>query len=320
MALGLYDAAFATLTGLYGREARGPITGITLIAGFASTVGWPLSAFLDAHFGWRATCLTWAALHIVVGLPLNLLLVPRARHNFEHAKEKHASWEPRREMLLLAYVFAAGWFVTGAMAAHLPALLKSVGATATQAIAASALVGPAQVAARLVEFTVIRRVHPMFSARIAACLHPAGVGLLAVIGSPAVIAFALLHGAGNGLLTIARGTVPLAVFGPEGYGARTGLLGAPARAAQAVSPLLFGILLDAAGRGALMVSACLSLSAFAALLLVKAAPVAARSFPPEHTAPPCEPGRVTTEREMSEPSSDRRSPHSTAATPPATAP
>ena len=78
MAMGLYDPAFATLTGLYGRAARGPITGITLIAGFASTVGWPLSAFLDAQFGWRAACLIWAALHIVIGLPLNRLLIPRA--------------------------------------------------------------------------------------------------------------------------------------------------------------------------------------------------------------------------------------------------
>ena len=78
MAMGLYEPAFATLTGLYGRTARGPITGITLIAGFASTVGWPLSAFLEAHYGWRETCLIWAALHIVMGLPLNRLLIPPA--------------------------------------------------------------------------------------------------------------------------------------------------------------------------------------------------------------------------------------------------
>ena len=78
MAMGLYEPAFATLTGLYGRAARGPITGITLIAGFASTVGWPLSAFLEAHYGWRGACLIWAGLHIVIGLPLNRLLIPRA--------------------------------------------------------------------------------------------------------------------------------------------------------------------------------------------------------------------------------------------------
>ena len=250
--------------------SRAPITGITLIAGFASTVGWPLSAFLDAQNGWRYTCVVWAVMHIVIGLPLNLLLVPRGKYHADHKQQSLASWEPRKEMVLLAYVFAASWFVTGAMAAHLPALLEGMGASATQAVAASALVGPAQVAARLAEFVIMRRAHPLVSARIAASMHPAGAALLLVIGAPAAPLFALLHGAGNGLLTIARGTVPLALFGPEGYGARTGLLGAPARAAQAAAPLLFGLLLDQMGRGALFVSGGLCLSALAALLLIKA--------------------------------------------------
>jgi MFS family permease len=269
MALGLYDAAFATLAGLYGGQARGPITGITLIAGFASTVGWPLSAFLDAQIGWRGTCVAWAAMHVVIGLPLNLLLVPRGQHHSPPKQEGLGTWEPRKEMLLLAYVFAASWFVTGAMAAHLPALLERMGASATEAVAASALVGPAQVAARLAEFMIMRRVHPLVSARFAASMHPAGAAILVVIGSPAAALFALLHGAGNGFLTIAHGTVPLALFGPEGYGARTGLLGAPARAAQAAAPLLFGLLLDLMGRDVLFVSGGLCLSALVALLLLK---------------------------------------------------
>jgi MFS family permease len=275
MALGLYDAAFATLAALYGTAARAPITGITLIAGFASTVGWPLSALLDAEIGWRATCLTWAALHILAGLPLNALLIPRGAFNPGQRSEVRGAWEPRREMVLLAWVFAASWFVTGAMAAHLPSLLERAGASATQAIAAAALVGPAQVAARLAEFVLMRRAHPLVSARIAAALHPVGVVLLAVLGAPGAALFAIAHGAGNGLLTIARGTVPLALFGPEGYGARTGLLGAPARAAQAVSPLLFGLLLDRMGPHALVVSAGLSLSALAGLLMLR--PRASRS-------------------------------------------
>ena len=246
MASGLYDAAFATLTGIFGRNARGPITGITLFAGFASTIGWPLSALLDAHIGWRETCLVWAAIHIAVGLPLNLFLIPRVPSVPEHER-KAGTWEPHREMILLAYVFAASWFVTGAMAAHLPALIETFGATATQAIAAAALVGPAQVAARVVELFVMRRSHPLISARVATCLHPIGALIVGLVGAPAASFFALLYGAGNGLLTIARGTVPLAMFGPEGYGARTGLLGAPSRAAQALAPFLFGLLLDHMG-------------------------------------------------------------------------
>jgi MFS family permease len=270
MAMGLYDPAFATLTGLYGRAARGPITGVTLIAGFASTVGWPLSALLEAHFGWRGACLVWAGLHLLIGLPLNRLLIPRAPPPEKLAQtEGQPAPAPRGAMPLLAFIFAATWFVTGAMAAHLPHLLEIAGASATAAIAAAALVGPAQVGARLIEFGVMRRVHPVVSARIAAVLHPIGAIVLLAIGPAAITAFSVLHGAGNGLLTIAKGTLPLAIFGPIGYGHRNGVLGAPARAAQAASPLIFGILVDRMGVAALTVSAGLSLSALFALLLLK---------------------------------------------------
>ena len=261
MSLGLYDAGFAALTALYGHNARGPITGITLFAGFASTVSWPLSTFLNDALGWRETLLVWAAMNLVIGLPLNLLLpVPTRLRHHAHPAERATGWKPYREMLLLAFVFAAAWFVTGSMAAHLPRLLERAGATPLQAIAAAALVGPAQVAARLVEFFILRRSHPLVSARIAALLHPLGAVVFAVIGPAAAAAFAIFYGAGNGLLTIARGTVPLAVFGPQGYGERTGLLGAPARAAQALAPLLFGLLLDAMGTWVILVSVALCLA------------------------------------------------------------
>jgi len=270
MTLGLYDAAFAALTGLYGRDARGPITGITLIAGFASTVSWPLSSFLNGTLGWREAVLIWAALNLVLGLPLNLLLpAPAHSPQLARAPDRLVGWKPYREMLLLAFVFAAAWFVTGAMAAHLPRLLELAGATPLQAITAAALVGPAQVAARLVEFFLLGRSHPLISARIATLLHPLGAAIFAAVGPPAAAAFAILYGAGNGLLTIARGTVPLAVFGPDGYGERTGLLGAPARAAQALAPLLFGLLLDRMGAAAIAVSSALCLAALVALLLLR---------------------------------------------------
>jgi hypothetical protein len=118
-------------------------------------------------------------------------------------------------------------------------------------------------------------VHPLVSARLAALLHPVGVVILAVVGPGAITAFAVLQGAGNGLLTIAKGTVPLAIFGPVGYGLRSGILGAPARATQAVSPLLFGLLMDHMGIGVLAISAGLSLSALVALMLLKTHPAAA---------------------------------------------
>jgi predicted MFS family arabinose efflux permease len=270
MAMGLYEPAFATLTGLYGRAARGPITGITLIAGFASTVGWPLSALLNAQYGWRDACLVWAVMHIVIGLPLNRLLIPPAPPPMRSATQGEAPPAPRGAMPILAFVFAATAFVTGAMAAHLPHLLEIAGASATTAIAASALVGPAQVGARLIEFGALRHVHPLVSARLSTILHPLGAAALAFFGAPAIMAFAVLHGAGNGLLTIARGTLPLAIFGPVGYGLRTGILAAPARVTQALGPLLFGVLMDRMGVAAIGVSAGLGIAAFAALLFLKA--------------------------------------------------
>lgn len=275
MSLGLYDAAFATLARLYGHDARGPITGITLIAGFASTVGWPLSAYLDHALGWRETCLVWSALNLFVALPLNRFLLPlpaRSAPAGEGASPLPApvTWKPYREMFLLAFIFGATWFVTGAMAAHLPNLLERAGATPFEAVAAAALVGPAQVAARLAEFLIMQRMHPLVSARLAATLHPAGVAVLLLAGPPGAMLFAVLYGAGNGLLTIARGTVPLAIFGPHGYGARSGLLGAPARATQALAPVLFGIMMDGMGVYAIFVSAGLCLAALAALLCLRA--------------------------------------------------
>lgn len=269
MALGLYDAGFAALTSLYGRDARGPITGITLFAGFASTVSWPLTTFLNDVLGWRETLLVWAAVNLVVALPLNLLLPAATRTaHLSQTAGGAIGWKPYKEMFLLAFVFAAAWFVTGAMAAHLPGLLERAGATPLQAIAAAALVGPAQVVARLIEFFLLQRSHPLVSARVAALLHPIGAAIFAVSGAPAAAVFAIFYGAGNGLLTIARGTVPLAVFGTHGYGERTGLLGAPARAAQALAPLLFGLLLDAMGASVIIVSSALCLAAFAALLFL----------------------------------------------------
>ncbi|HEV2546437.1 MAG TPA: MFS transporter [Stellaceae bacterium] len=271
MALGLYDAGFATLTAIYGEKARAPITGITLFAGFASTVSWPVSALANDLVGWRETCLLWAGLNLVLGLPLNRLLVP-ATAPYAGVRAAHGArvgWRPYKEMLLLAFVFAAAWFVTGAMAAHLPALLERAGASATQAIAAAALVGPAQVAARLAEFALLRRIHPLVSARIAAALHPIGAALFALAGPLAAPVFTIFYGAGNGLLTIARGTVPLALFGPSGYGERTGLLGAPARAAQALSPFIFGLLLERMGVAVIVVSSALCLAALAALLALQ---------------------------------------------------
>jgi MFS family permease len=281
--MGLYDPAFAALTWLYGGEARSSITGISLIAGFASTIGWPMSAVILHEFGWRAACLMWAGLNILVAAPSNWLLIPRHGTPATQARaatELPLAEPPRAAMPILAFFFAATWFVQGAMAAHLPGLLQAAGASSTAAIAAAALVGPAQVCARLVEFGLLRSFHPITSARIASVLHPIGAAFIALFGVPGIVAFALLHGAGNGMITIVKGTLPLALFGPQGYGRRSGLLSVPARTLQSAAPFLFGVLLDRVGIGALGLSAGLCLAAFGSLFLLRPRDaVAARPSP-----------------------------------------
>ena len=270
MALGLYDAAFATLAGLYQSEARGAITGITLIAGFASTVGWPATALVTDELGWRGACVVWASLHLVLGLPLNRLLVPPApppeKRAAAIATDVPAPWA----VIILTGVFAATLFVSAALAAHLPRLLQAAGATPAAAIAAAALIGPAQVGARLAEYGLQRHLSALTSARIATALHPLGAMTLAALGAPAAAAFALLHGAGNGMLTVARGVLPLTLFGATDYGLRTGVLSAPGRVLQATAPLLFGVVLDRFGvAAALLLSGGLSLAALAGLLTLR---------------------------------------------------
>ncbi len=274
MGCGLYDAAFGVLGRIYGEAARGAITGITLIAGFASTIGWPLTAYGLAHIGWRDTCFAWAAAHIMIGLPLNLLMLPRipdAKTKADKAPKPHIPID--RTMVLLAFAFALIWIVTGAMAAQFPRILEAAGATPLEAVAAGALIGPAQVLARVFEISFLSRYHPIVSARLAFIMHPLGALIVALTGGAAAASvFAIFHGAGNGVITIARGTLPLAIFGPKNYAYRLGLLGAPARMAQAPAPLIFGLLIERMGSGVLIVSSALSLIALAALFLVNVKP------------------------------------------------
>jgi MFS family permease len=275
MGMGLYDAAFGALGRIYGEGARRSITGITLLAGFASTVGWPLTALGLETIGWRNTCFAWAAAHIVLGLPLNFFMLPvvaGARAAVANAVKPHIPID--RPMMLLAFAFASAWTVTGAMAAHFPRILEAAGATPVQAIAAGALIGPAQVAARVVEAGLLSRFHPLLSTRLACITHPIGAAIVGIFGGGAAGVFAVFHGSGNGVLTIARGTLPLAIFGPQNYAYRLGLIGAPSRMAQAVAPLAFSFLIEFMGSRVLIVSSALSLAALGALFLLKAVPKA----------------------------------------------
>ena len=278
MSAGFYEGAFSALVRMYGATARSAITGITLIAGFASTIGWPLTTWLNLEFGWRGACLAWAAIHVLIALPLNLSL-PSAKKaqtvdaaapaSPALASQPPAQTAPPSTSWLLAFVFGATWFTATAMAAHLPQLLQANGVGLASAIAFASLVGPAQVAGRLLEYSLLRNISPLVSARIASTAHAVGALFFLAIGVPAGVVFTVLHGAGNGVMTIANGTLPLLFFGPGGYGARQGKLMMPARFAQALSPYVFGLAIERFGASALWFSIALGLMAFGALLVLR---------------------------------------------------
>jgi cyanate permease len=146
-------------------------------------------------------------------------------------------------MVQLAVLFAGAWLVSTCMSAHLPRLLQALGLSRDAAVGAAALVGLAAVSARLLEFTVLRKLPPLTTARVACLLHPAGAAALLAFGTRAAPALALGQGAGNGMLSVANGVLPLALFGPERYGYRCGLINTPARLLQALGPALYGLIL-----------------------------------------------------------------------------
>ncbi len=254
LAASLYDAAFATLGRIFGTAARSPITVLTLAGGFASTVGWPSTHLLMGVVGWRGTYLIYAALLALVCAPLHAFVLPRTRAEpapppAEGAAKAPALLPPRgTAFLLVAAAFASYAFVPSALSAHLLAIFGRTGIDAATVVMIGALFGPAQVAARLTEFLFARNLHPLTLARFAVALLAAAFAMLALLGISVftATAFALTFGAANGLITIARGAVPLALFGAAGYGALIGRIAGPSLLMQAAAPLALAFVAERA--------------------------------------------------------------------------
>ncbi|MGU3662270.1 MFS transporter [Methylobacterium fujisawaense] len=257
MGCGLYDPAFATLGRLYGAEARPAITTLTLWGGFASTVCWPLSGFLVAHVGWRGTCLAYAGLHLVVTLPLVLGLVPgvperRAETGSAKSGRDPAPTRERQLFVLFAAVLVLGGAIMSLVSVHLITLLQARGVGLASAISYGTLIGPAQVAARVIEMSNKGRHHPLWTLTAAFGLVALGLGLMA-LGVPGLGVWLVLYGGGNGIYSIARGTVPLALFGPDRYAGLIGRLARPGLVAQALAPPLGALVVTHGGADALFV-------------------------------------------------------------------
>jgi hypothetical protein len=241
MAMGLYDTAFATAGGLLGEQAGPTITGITLVAGFASTVFWTLGAALIGVLGWRGLLLAYAGLMLAVNLPMVWLLIPPVPPRPRPASvagDAPRSRADKQALVLLGAFFALRWFITSAIAVNVLPLLTGLGLTRTEAVGVAALIGPGQVAGRILEWTIGHRFNLLARARLAALLFPLGVVLLLQGGVFAATGFAVLYGMSNGIMTINRGTLPLALFGPEGYARTLGWLAVPVLLGQAVAPAL----------------------------------------------------------------------------------
>jgi hypothetical protein len=256
MGTGLYDAVFAALGRMYGSAARGPITNLTLFGGFASTVCWPLSAFMIEHIGWREACFAYAGLHVLVALPLQMAVIRRAPKSAAAMHEDTAqSTSPpaiANETLifaLLALVLSIAAGIGSIVVVHLLIFLQARGVDFTVAVSLGTLFGPAQVGARVVERLFGSRYHPIWT-MIGSCTLMA-VGLLLLAGRfPILLLVILLYGAGYGISWIGRGILPLALFGPVRFPRLMGKLAFPSLIVQALAPSAGALLIEASGAGA----------------------------------------------------------------------
>jgi MFS family permease len=272
MSASLYDPAFATLGRIFGAGARSPITALTLVGGFASTVSWPVTYTLLQSHGWKGTYLFYAGLLAFVAAPLHAFALPRSRATAD-AKPAIGAIPPPpirpargAVFLLVLAAFASYAFVPSGLSAHLLAIFQRAGIEPGTVVLIGALFGPSQVAARLCEFIFARDVHPLWMVRFAVGLLVTSFALLGLLGfsTPVAVLFAIMFGVANGLVTIARGAVPLALFGPVGYGGIVGRIAGPALVITAIAPVVVAFVAERASDPAALALA----AGFASLSLV----------------------------------------------------
>lgn len=258
MGTGLYDAVFAALGKLYGKEARTPITNLTLFGGFASTVCWPLSAFLAETVGWRGACFVYAGLHLGVSLPLQMAAMPRlwalpksdaaVGAATQKPQDARMPWHQYLTFALLALVLTISAGIGSIVVVHLLIFLQAKGVTFAEAVTLGTLFGPAQVGARFVERIFGERYHPIWTMVVSCGLMAAGL-LLLVVTFPILAAAIVIYAGGYGIMWIARGTLPLALFGPTRYATLMGRLAFPSLIVQALAPSAGALVIESFGAG-----------------------------------------------------------------------
>lgn len=271
--MGNYDSAFATAVSFLGTKANKVIAGITVFAGFSSTISWPLTSFLNDSFSWQTAVWFWVVMHLLVAMPIHLS-IPRIE-----PKEVADATGPIRKIIknrlrfdpllaVFAVMFALEGFIVSSVNSTLPFMLSEVGADQQVAIFAAAILGPSQVAARLLLVALDRYLTPMRVAAISILVHPAGVILLLVFGANAILLFVILHGIGVGLNPFIRGSLPLLFFGSESYGQRQGYVMMLSKIVSALSPTLLTLMLLANPQLAIVSTMSMGLAAMALLILL----------------------------------------------------
>lgn len=247
MGAGLYDAAFSTLGRLYGETAHRRIAALTLFGGLASTLCWPLSAFMVSELGWRGACLAYALIQLGFSLPIHLFLLPRETPAGDLTPAAVSATEPAAThrtrahrssgamFWLLAATITTGSVISTVISVHLLTVLQSRGIALAAAVSLGACIGPAQVGARFIEMLIGRYHHPIWTLLASALLVAVGLGML-WLRFPIVLLALILYGAGIGIESIARATLPLVLFGPRDYAPVMGRLARPSLIAQAIAP------------------------------------------------------------------------------------
>jgi MFS family permease len=255
----LYDAAFAALVQVTPTRGRKAISYLTLYGAYASTVFWVIGHYLNAAFGWRGTLIIFAAINFVICLPLNWIgLAHRDPPEYSVTEAPGAfssdgpALEGRTRVIgigLFALIMSLNGFVFGVISIQLVPLLEAAGLAGATAVWVASLKGHGQFAGRVVEIFFGRNLKAMTIARIAIAIVPASLVLLFLARGDLwqLVAFTLLLGASQGVITIVRGAVPLALFGTAGYGAMLGLIATPILLVNAFSPAVFALLVDQFG-------------------------------------------------------------------------
>jgi MFS family permease len=269
MRLCLYDAAFAALVQVVPSRGRLAISYLTLFGAFASTVFWVIGHYLNEAGGWRQTLALFAAINLAVCLPLNWIGLGRREPAGRAASDAAVApagppLEGNRRavaMVLFALVMSLNGFVFGVVTVQLVPLLEAAGLATVVAVWVASMKGFAQFGGRVVEIVFGRNLHAMTVARIAIGVLPAAFVVLLFSGGSlaAIVAFTLLMGASQGVITIVRGALPLALFGPNGYGAVLGMLATPVLIVNAAAPTLFALIVEHWGwpaGEAVLVAAC----------------------------------------------------------------